>query len=96
MWKQSVNIRDEFHFTEDHAKLTWRSASVTYFALDPLRSYFDEPQKTEIYFLNIYIFIAIALDETSILVSVIFSMQNIYQSCDLGYALGCSNVDVSQ
>ena len=32
-------------------------------------------------FLNIYIFIAIALDETSILVAVQFSMQNIYESC---------------
>ena len=35
---------------------------------------------------NIYIFIAIALDETSI-VAVYFSMQNIYQACDLGRAL---------
>ena len=32
-------------------------------------------------------FIAIALDETSILVAVYFSVQNIYQSCDLGRAL---------
>ena len=32
---------------------------------------------------NIYTFIAIALDETSILVAVYFSIQNIYQSCDL-------------
>ena len=32
---------------------------------------------------NIYIFIAIALDETSILVALNFSMQNIYQSCNL-------------
>ena len=76
-------------------KLTWRRSGVTYFARDPLRSYFDEPQKNEIYFLteycglhmfrykvnrkicNIfrwqaglrpssYVFIAIALDETSI------------------------------
>ena len=46
--------------------------------------------------LNIYIFIAIALDETSIFVAVYFSMQNIYRSCDLGRALGHSNVDVSQ
>ena len=30
------------------AKLT----GVTYFARDPLRSYFHEPQKNEIYFLN--------------------------------------------
>ena len=35
----------------------------------------------------IYIFIVIALDETSILVAVQFSMQNIYESCDLGRAL---------
>ena len=26
---------------------------VTYFARDPLRSYFDEPQKNEIHFLNV-------------------------------------------
>ena len=45
---------------------------------------------------NIYIFIAIALDETSILVAHHFSMQNIYQSCDLGHAVGRSNVNVSQ
>ena len=45
---------------------------------------------------DIYIFIAIVLDETSILVAVYFSMQNIYQSCDLGRGLGRSNVDVSQ
>ena len=46
--------------------------------------------------LNIYIFIAIALDETNILVVVHFSMKNIYQSCDLGLAFGQSNVDVNQ
>ena len=39
------------------------------------------------FMLNIYIFIAITLHETSILVAVYFSMQNIYQSCDLGRAL---------
>ena len=44
----------------------------------------------------IYIFIAIALDETSILVALPFSMQNIYQSRDLGHAVGQSNVNVSQ
>ena len=43
-----------------------------------------------------YIFIAIASDETAILVAVHFLMQNIYQSCDLGRAIGQSNVDVSQ
>ena len=37
-----------------------------------------------------------ALDETSILVAFHFSMQNIYQSCDLGHAVGRSNVNVSQ
>ena len=31
---------------------------------------------------NSYFFIAIALDETTILVAVHFSMKNIYQSCD--------------
>ena len=45
---------------------------------------------------NICIFNAIALDETSILVAVYFSMQNIYQSCDLGRTLRRSNVDVCQ
>ena len=44
----------------------------------------------------IYIFIAIALDETSILIALHFSMQNIYLSCDLGHAVGRSNVNVSQ
>ena len=45
---------------------------------------------------NIYIFIAIALDETSILVAVHVSMKNIYQSCNLSRAVSWSNVDVSQ
>ena len=45
---------------------------------------------------NICIFIAIAGDETSILVAVHFSMHRIYQSCDIGLALGRGNVDVSQ
>ena len=45
---------------------------------------------------NIYIFIALALDETNILVSVHFSMKNIYQSCDLGRAVGRSNINISQ
>ena len=43
---------------------------------------------------NIYTFIAIALDETSILVALHFSMQNIYQLCDLGHTVGRSNVNV--
>ena len=34
------------------AKLTWLPSGVTYFARDPLRSYIDEPQKNETYFLN--------------------------------------------
>ena len=38
--------------------------------------------------LHIYIFIAIAIDETSILVAIHFSLKNIYQSCDLGRAVG--------
>ena len=44
----------------------------------------------------IYIFIAIALDETIILVAVNFSMQSIYQSRDLYRALEWNNVNVSQ
>ena len=47
-------------------------------------------------FSNINIFIAIALGETSILVALHFSMQNIYQSCDLGHAVGRSNFNFSQ
>ena len=42
------------------------------------------------------IFTVIAFDETSILVAVQFSMQNIFVSCDLGRALWRSNVDVHQ
>ena len=45
---------------------------------------------------DICIFIAIAYDETYILVAFHSSMKNIYQSCDLGRAVGRSNVDVSQ
>ena len=36
------------------AKLTWRPLGVIYFARAPLRSYFHDPQKNEIYFLNKY------------------------------------------
>ena len=43
-----------------------------------------------------YIFIDIALDETSKFVVVHFSMKNIFQSCDLGRAMGRSKADVSQ
>ena len=42
------------------------------------------------------VFIAIAWDETSILVAVHFSMKNIYQLCDRGRAVMWSNVVVSQ
>ena len=42
------------------------------------------------------VFIAIALDETGILVAVHFLMKNIYQSCDRGRAVRWSNVGVSQ
>ena len=45
---------------------------------------------------NVYIFIVIALDETSIVVAVQFSLQNIYESLDLGRALWWSNIDVHQ
>ena len=34
------------------AELTWRTSGVIYFARDPLRPYFHDPQKNEIYFLN--------------------------------------------
>ena len=39
---------------------------------------------------NIYIFIAVALDETSILVALHFLMENIYQSVSLGGATSSS------
>ena len=42
------------------------------------------------------VFIAITLDETSILVAVHFLMKNIYQSCDRGRAVRWSNVGVRQ
>ena len=42
------------------------------------------------------VFIAIAWDETSILVAVHFSMKNIYQLCDRGQAVMWSNGGVSQ
>ena len=56
-------------------------------------------QKTDvIYFsiINIYILIALALDESIILNVPQFPMQNIYQSCDLGRAIGQRNVNDSQ
>ena len=42
------------------------------------------------------VFIAIAGDETSIIVAVHFSMKNIYQLCDRGRAVMWSNIGVSQ
>ena len=49
--KQSINIRDKFHFGSC-AKLTGRPSGVTFFVRDPLRSYFDEQRKNEVYVLN--------------------------------------------
>ena len=46
--------------------------------------------------LNIYIFCALALNEIVILDAPQFPMQNIYQSYDLGRAIGRSNVNISQ
>ena len=45
---------------------------------------------------NIYILIALALDESIILDVLQFPVKNIYQSCDLGRAIGWSNVNASQ
>ena len=45
---------------------------------------------------NIYILIALALDESIILDVPQFPMQNIYQSCNLGRAIGRRNVNASQ
>ena len=44
----------------------------------------------------IYIFIAFALDESIILDVPQMPMKNIYQSCDLGRAIGWSNVNAIQ
>ena len=56
VWTQrvpcKVNVTPEYERNGSRAKLTWRPSGVTYFAGDPLRSYFHEPQKTEFYFLN--------------------------------------------
>ena len=46
--------------------------------------------------INIYIFIPITLDETSIFAAVHFSMKNINPSCDQARAVGRSDIDVSQ
>ena len=45
---------------------------------------------------NIYILIALALDESIILDVPQFPMKNIYQSCDLGRAIRRRNVNASQ
>ena len=45
---------------------------------------------------NIYILIALTLDESIILDVPQFPMQNIYQSCDLGRAIGRRNVNAIQ
>ena len=46
----------KFIFSKVHRSMNamgpMQCLGVTYFARDPLRSYFDEPQKNEIYFLN--------------------------------------------
>ena len=52
--------------------------------------------KCILYILYIYILIALALDESVILDVPQFPMQNIYQSCDLGRAIGLRNVNASQ
>ena len=51
---------------------------------------------SEYLILNIYILIALALDETIILDVPQFPMQNIYQSCDLGRAIGRRKVNAIQ
>ena len=45
---------------------------------------------------NIYIFIAFPLDESVIIDVLQFMMKNIYKSCDLGRAIGRTNVNASQ
>ena len=48
-------------------------------------------------YISLYLdFIAMALDETSILHAFHFSIKNIYQSCVLGRAVGRSDVEVNQ
>ena len=37
-----------------HVQSKWRPKSVKLTAWDPLRSYFDEPQKNEIYLLHLH------------------------------------------
>ena len=50
------NVKTKYKYKRcngSHTKLTWSPSGVTYFARDPLRSFFHDPQKNEIYFLNI-------------------------------------------
>ena len=54
------------------------------------------PTKNNSVFDNIYILIALALDESIILDVLQFPMQKIYQSCDLGRAIGWRNVNAIQ
>ena len=58
--------------------------------------FYGELKKTYLSIINIYILIALALDESIILDVPQFPMQNIYQSCDLGRAIGRRNVKASQ
>ena len=51
--QKHVNIRDEFHFSEVHGSMNAKGPVESYFACDLLRSYFHEPQKNKIYFLNV-------------------------------------------
>ena len=46
-----LTCRLKYERSGSRAKLTCRPLGVTCSARDPLRSYFDEPQKNEIYFL---------------------------------------------
>ena len=57
---------------------------------------YDSCKQSIFSILNIYILIALALDESIILDVPQFPMQNIYQSCDLGRAIGRRNVNASQ
>ena len=60
---------------------------LTFLSLKVERSYL---------YLNIYIFIAFALDESVIFDVLQFQMKNIYKSCDLGCPTEWSNVNASQ
>ena len=60
------------------------------------RFQFNRMQCGSHFFLNIYILIALALDEIIILDVPQFPLQNIYQSCDLDRAIGRRNVNASQ